>query len=127
MKKLMIIMLALGITAAASAEKTVVRSGHFGGGYYRPRTTVVVGGYSPFYRPYYYGYNPYLYPTYYQSYRPTKLDLQIQDIKNDYDDKISSVRMDDSLSGKQRREKVRDLKHERDQAVTDAQKNYYKQ
>ena len=51
------------------------------------------GGYHPYYRPYWYDpfYRPYR-AYRYDYYRPTKLDLQIEDIKNDYDDKIWSVR-----------------------------------
>ena len=55
------------------------------------------------------------------------MEKQIQDIENDYKDRISSVRADDSLSGKERRTKIRELKDERDQAVADFKKNYYKQ
>ena len=75
--------------------------------------------YSPFgYNPYY-GYNS-------RSYRPSKLDVQIADIKNDYQDKIWSAKHDTSLSGKERRKVVHQLRSERDQAVIDAKRNYYK-
>jgi len=99
-----------------------------GGGYYRPRTTVVVGGgfYSPFYSPFgYYGY-PY-YPYARVATQPTKLDMQVADIKNDYADKIASVRLDRTLTGKERREQVRAFRRERDSAVLEARRNYYKQ
>jgi hypothetical protein len=55
------------------------------------------------------------------------LERQIQDTENEYSDRISSVRADDSLSGHDRRAKIRDLRHERDQAIDDLKKNYYKQ
>ena len=58
---------------------------------------------------------------------PTKLEKQVQDIENEYNDRISSVRADDSLTHHERRVKIRELKHERDQAIDDAKKNYYKQ
>ena len=130
MKKLMVIIIALGLSAAASAQKVAVGvHGNFGGVYFRPRTTFVVGTYVPFYyHPFYYGYYPYYgYPYYGYRYRPTKLDLQIEDIKNDYEEKIWSARHDKTISGKERRKEVRELKHDRDQAIIDAERNYYKQ
>lgn len=132
MKKMMIVLLSLALVSGAYAQRghMVVRGG---GGYIAPRTTVVVGAglgyYSPFYAPFgfYYGYPFYPYPYYGVAHRPSKLDMQIEDIKQDYADKIESVRMDNTLSGKERRQKVRELKRERDQAVLDARRNYYKQ
>jgi len=126
MKKLMAIMIALVLTATAFSQKVAVASGHFGGVYYRPRTTFVVGTYVPlYYDPFFYGYYPYYGYRYY--YRPTKLDLEIADVRNDYDEKIWSARHDNTLSGKERRHEVRELKHERDRAIQDAERNYYKQ
>lgn len=55
------------------------------------------------------------------------MEMKIQDIENDYKDRIASVRADDSLTGKEQREKVRDLKKDRDQAISDYKKKYYKQ
>jgi hypothetical protein len=118
--------LALG----ASAQK-VIR----GGGHYAPRPRVSVGiglgygyGYSPFYSPYYGFGSPFYYPPYgynngYR--RPSRLDMEIQDIKTDYADQIKSLRMDNSLSGHERRQQIRELKTERDKAITEAQRNYY--
>ena len=124
MKKIMMILLLMAMVAGASA----MPGGHMGGGFVRgPRTTVIVGGgfYSPFYAPFgFYGYPFYAYPS--MPYRPTKLDLQIEDIKNDYSDKIASVKLDSDLTGKERREKIRELKKERNDAILDARKNYYK-
>lgn len=123
----MVIIIAVGLTAAASAQKVAVGiRGHFGSGvYYRPRTTFVVGAYAPLYPRYYY--DPFFYGPSYRYYnRPTKLDLEIADIKNDYDDKIWSARQDKSLSGKERRKEIRELKHERDQAIHNAEVDYYK-
>ncbi|MFL5743766.1 MAG: hypothetical protein ACJ751_03825 [Niastella sp.] len=127
MKTALIVICALGLTLSASAQK-VVRV------YPHPRTHVSVGvgfgggyGYYP-YSPYWY--NPwYAYPPgpgYYGSSRPTKLDLEIQDINNDYKDKIWSARHDESLSRKQRRQAVHDLKHQRDNDILQAKKDYYK-
>lgn len=101
-----------------------------GGGFYRPRTTIVVGGgfYSPFYSPFGYGYYGYPYYPYARvAQQPTKLDMQVNDIKNDYADKIASVRLDRTLSGKERREHIRAFRRERDNAVLEAKRNYYKQ
>jgi hypothetical protein len=93
-----------------------------------PRTTFIAGTYFPFYySPLYYGTYPYYgYPPYWY-HRPTKLDLQIEDIKNDYEEKIWSARHDKTLSGKERRKEVRELKHERDHEIIEAERNYYKQ
>jgi len=125
MKKLIIVILSFVFVSVASAQKVV-----HGGGYYRPHT-VIVGGYAPFY-PYgfygapFYGYPPYGYG-YNNSYsRPSKLDMQVEDIKHDYSDRIKSVKMDDSLTRKERKAKVSELKQERDNAIYDAKKSYYK-
>ncbi len=132
MKKLLIVLLSLGLVTGVSAQRGHIGGGFHGGGYHyiRPHVTVVYGGaFSPFYPYYGFGYYPfgYPYPPAYGYSRPSKLTLQIEDIKNDYHDKIWSVKQDKSLTHKQRREKVRELKHERDQAIDDAKRNYYKQ
>jgi len=117
--------LALGVQGAFAM---VPPRGGFGGGHYYPRSTVVLGGgfYNPYFSPFgfYYGY-PYPYAA--APYQPTKLDMEINDIKNEYADKIESVRMDNSLTGRERRSEVRDFRRERDQAVLDARRNYYKE
>jgi hypothetical protein len=128
MKKLMVVVVAVvGLTLGASAQR--FGHGYRGGHVYvaPPRVSVGVGfGYSPFYyTPFgypYYGYNN----MYAHPYRPSKLELQIEDIKNDYKDKIWSAKQDNSLSRKERRKLVHQLRAERDQAVTDAKRNYYK-
>ncbi len=126
MKRLIILMLTFGMISAASAERLAVNYKNPVAVHYRPRPVFIGGGFYPYYRPYY-GYNPFYTPTYY-SYenRPSKLDLQVEDIKKDYDDKKWSVRHNDQLSGKEKRKEIRDLNHEMDAAVTDARKNYYK-
>ena len=124
-------MLSLGLAFGVSAQK-VGR----GGNYHRPpqRVVVVRGGFSPFYSPFYspfgygrpyYGYSPYGYDGY-RSARPSKLDLQIADIKNDYSDKIKSARMDDQLSRKERRAVIQSLKHDREKQIIDAKRKYYR-
>ncbi len=128
MKKLMVIVVALGLAMGASAQ----HGRGFGGGhaYFAPRVSVGVGlGYSPFYYSpfgyYPFGY-PYGYNGYNRSYRPSKLQVQIEDIKNDYSDKIWSAKHDTNLSRKERRREVHELKSERDQAINDAKRSYYK-
>jgi hypothetical protein len=89
---------------------------------------VYVGaGFSPFYySPF--GYYPFGYPYgYNNNYRSSsKLQTQIEDIKNDYKDKIWSAKHDTSLSHEERNNIVHQLKTERDKAVNDAKMNYYK-
>ena len=124
----------MGLVLGASAQK-VIRGGGVRGGYYAPRPRVSVGvglgygfGYSPFYSPfgygYPYGYGPYGYG-YNRSSRPSRLDLQVEDIKLDYADRIKSVRADESLTRKERRHEISGLKIERDKAVVQAKKDYY--
>jgi len=120
-------MLSLALVAGASAQRIV-----HGGGYHyvHPRVTVVYGAYSPFYPYYGFGYSPWGYPYPYGPYsysRPSKLTLQIEDIKNDYKDKIWSAKHDKSISKQDRKEKVHELKKERDQMIEDKKNNYYKE
>jgi len=127
MKKLFLILLTLGLVYGASAQK-VSRGGVY---YSRPRVSVSMGAYAPFYPYYGFGYAPFAYGYgypfygYNMPYRPSKLDLKIEDIKKDYQDKIWSVKKDESLSGKEKRNEIRNLKKERDETVLDARKNYY--
>jgi hypothetical protein len=134
MKKLVVILVALGLGFGASAQSK--RSGST-----RPlpgKKVVIVRSYppfSPFYgygRPYY-GYSPFYSPFgfgfdngYRYQNRPTRLDLQIEDIKNEYKDKIWSVRHSDELSRKEKRQKVQELKYSRDKEINETRKNYYK-
>jgi hypothetical protein len=121
MKKLLIIAVSLGLAIGASAQRFHGVGGFYGG----PRVVVGVG-YAPFYSPFYNPYYPFgVYP-YGYAHRPSKLDLKIQDIKNDYNDRIWSVKHDKSLTGKERRHQVHLLKQERDRDIQDAKLNYYK-
>ena len=120
MKKLLVILLSIIMVITASAQY-----GHARGHYYRPGTRVIigVGGY---YRPYY-SYYPYdygFYRPYY--YRPSRLQLEIEDIQADYRDRIWSVKHDNSLSKRERRVKVHELKSERDDAIRNTERNYYR-
>lgn len=130
MKKLMMILLAAGMVSFASAQHVHVGGGYGGyrgGGY-------IVRGYAPavgfgFYPGLYWGYGypywnyPYGYP---YGHVPTKLQMQISDIKADYADRITSVKADNTLSGKERRQQIRDLKHQRDDAVANAVRGYWR-
>lgn len=128
MKRTVLVLLLTAIVSGASAR---IPAGHFRDGFDRGlghRSGFVVRGgyynsrYAPFglYYSYpYYGYSNLPVP-------PTQLDLQITQIKNDYAGKIGSVKLDNSLSGKERREKVRELKRDRTLAVMQAKKYYYR-
>jgi len=131
MKKLLIIMFSLGLAFGASAQRGhgIVRGGGIG---YHPRTYVGVGvglgyGFYPWGYPYgWYGpYGPY--PSWYYGYgaMPSRLALQIDDIRNDYSAQIREVRHDKTLARKDRRAKIDQLKHDRDAAVIQARKDYY--
>lgn len=131
MKKLIVIMLSLGLALGASAQR-----GHGGGGhvYVRsPRVVVGIGAYSPFYSPYYglglgfgypFGY-PYGYPYNYGYRHESKLDLQIADIKSDYQHQIKDTRRDKSIPRSERKAKIRDLKYQREKEITQAKRDYF--
>ena len=137
-KKLLVVLFSLGLAFGASAQRGHgggVRPGggfYHGGGYY-PRTYVGVGfglGYPwyPFGYGFGYGYGPYgPYPPYYYGYgvMPSRLALQIEDIKNDYSAQIKDTRHDKTIPRKERRERIDQLKHDRDAAVIQARKDYY--
>ncbi|MEI9946653.1 MAG: hypothetical protein WDN26_20825 [Chitinophagaceae bacterium] len=120
MKTVLIIIFASALSISASAQKFGSRPM-----YHPVRSHVVIstGIYAP-YSPYYgyYGF-PYSYPMY--APRPTRLELKIDDIRNDYQDKIWSAKHDKTISRKEKRATVHELKHERDKAVIDAKRNYY--
>lgn len=133
MKRILVILFSLGLAYGASAQR-----GHFGGGrvYHGggvvvvPRTYVGVGfgfGY-PWGYPYgWYGpwYAPY--PPYYYGYgaMPSQLELQVQDIRRDYDQQIKDVKHDKSLTRQERRTKVDQLKGDRENAIVQARHDYF--
>jgi hypothetical protein len=133
MKKLLLILLTVGVVSGAYAQR-----GHFaGGGFYGGEgRTVIVGGYSPYYAypRAYWGFGlgyPYLYPYYGYPYGPygygmSRLQGQIEGIKQDYADRIESVRMDNTITGKERRAQIRQLKKDRDAAIDQAKRDYWK-
>jgi hypothetical protein len=123
MKTLLIILGAVILSLGASAQHKV---------YYRtyhPRVYISPFSYGIGYGYPYYGYPaigyPYGYP-YYEPRVPYKLQLEIQSIKTDYRNQIRDVRHDKNLSHSKRRQEIRSLKGERDQAIIDAQRNYRK-
>lgn len=128
MKKLLIIVLSVGLAATASAQKGhggsgghVISRGH---GFAPSHLSVGLGIHSSYG---YWGYNPwYSFRPYGYTQAQSKLDLNIEEIKLDYDDRIWSVKHDKNLSGKERRQMVRSLKTQRDKDILNAKLNYYK-
>ncbi len=114
--------LCVGLMSAASAQKFGFR-----GGFYAPRVSVGIGyGFYPYWGfgyPYF-GYPYYGYPYGYGR-EPYRLEQVEDNIRYDYQLKIDAVRDSKTLHGKARRAKIRALKHERDQAIQDAERNYY--
>ena len=133
--------LAVVITTAASAQK------YNRGRYPQPRvrTSISVGVGSPYYSPYrspyyspfrspysspFYRSNPYRssrsFPYYSEPVysRPSELEMEISDLRVDYNDRIWTVRHDKSLSKSERKAEIRRLKSERDKAVRNAEYSY---
>ncbi len=124
MKRLVLILVVTAVSLGATAQHAIVRHG----GYPKSHVVVVRPAYYP---PYFYGYyDPFYYPFYpgYLNRYPgeTRLELKIDDIRNDYRDKIWSARHDKSLSRPKRKEIIHHLKHDRDQAINQAKRDYYK-
>lgn len=146
MRKLLLVYGLLLLFASSTSAQVYI---HGGGGYYyaRPRVSVGIGvGIGPYYPSYYpayryYGYSPYFaYPLYGYGYpygysypygyqrsysRPTRLDLQIQDIRDDYNERIYQVKHDKNVKRKERKQLVHDLEIQRDKAIIQAQRDYY--
>ena len=123
MKKIMTIIVALGLTMAVAAQH-----GH---GVVRSRVVIVSPSFGFGYSPFYYspfGYSPFGYPYGYSNgfNRPSKLDMKVEDIKADYKDKIKSAKHDSSLSKEERKKIVKQLKSDRDKSIHDLKANYYK-
>jgi len=137
MKKFLVVLLCSGLVYSASAQHghaVAVRAYHGPVYAYQPTVAVAlgVGVYSPFYSPFgYYGYPywalPYGYFPYGGAYfSPSKLQKKEADIRSDYADRIYSIRQDNSLTNKQKREAVRSLKKQRNQEIHDLEANYHK-
>ena len=134
MKNILMMMVGLALTFSAMAGGPKVAStGRIGGA---PAKVIVVrpytnygygfggGYYSPFYSPFY-GYNRFYYSPFGYQRRPSKLDLEVAEITNDYHYEIADVRHDKTLSKTERRQKIRDLRHERQSSILEAKKTYY--
>jgi hypothetical protein len=123
MKKLFAILLLSWVALSASAQ-------HSMGSHRAVRSHVSIGIGSPSYG-YGNGYNRYYSPfnTFpsrsYNYNRPSQLDLNIQDIENEYRDRIWSVRHDKAISRQQRKENLRALRYEKEKAIIDARRGYY--
>ncbi len=117
MKQLLIVAFAIVLGLNVQAQR------HGGATFVYSAPRVIMPYYNPYFLPFGYGYYQ---PVYVNNTKPTKLASKIQSIQNDYADKITSVRSDKDLSGKQRREKVKAFKHERNQLIYETKKNYYK-
>lgn len=125
MKTIVMFCLALVIAGAASAQKYDRHRAP------RPRvrTSISVGIGSPYYSPYYSPspfYRPYPYYSTPVYSRPSRLDMEIADIKADYNDRIWSAKHDNSLSKSERKAEVRRLKSERDRAIREAEYSYHR-
>ena len=137
MKSIVMVCLAVVIATAASAQK------YNRGRYPQPRvrTSISVGVGSPYYSPYYSPYRSSYHSPFYRSYpyrssrsfpyysepvysRPSELEMEISDLRADYNDRIWTVRHDKSLSKSERKAEIRRLKSERDRAVRNAEYNY---
>jgi hypothetical protein len=135
MKKLLVILFSAGLALGASAQRTHFAGGGHVGVVYQPRIVVGTGfglgfgygfgpywGYPGFYGPWGYPYPPYYYG---QGSMPTRLAVQVNDIKSDYQAQIKSTRHDKTIPRKERRERIKQLKIDRDQAVIQARKDYF--
>jgi len=121
MKKFLILILCVGVMSVASAQKFGFR-----GGYYAPHFSYGYGFYPYWGYGYpYYGYPYYAYPYGYgrMSYR---LEIQEENIRYDYQQKIDTVRNDKTITGKIRRQRIRALREQRNQAINDQERNYYR-
>ena len=123
MKKLLTMVTAMCIVMAVSAQHG--RGGGGGGRVVTPSAGIGFG-YSPFYySPF--GYSPFGFPYDYNGYRhESKLDMKVDDIKADYNDKIKSAKHDSAISKDERKKIVKQLKADRDRDIHDLKANYYK-
>jgi len=134
MKRILVVLFSLGLAYGASAQHYVRPGGgwYHGGGHVVvvPRTYVGVGfgfGY-PWGYPYgWYGPWGAPYPPYYYGYgaMPSQLELQVRDIRQDYDQQIKDVKHDKSLTKQERRAKVDQLKKEKEDAIVQARHDYF--
>ena len=134
MKKILIIAVASIITLTTSAQRISHGSGmhsfaHATRVYIVPSVGLGLGygyGYGyPFMGYPFLGYPFMGYPPYYGYRRsPAQLNMQIQEIKNEYHDKIKATRKDKSISKTERKQQIRNLKSEKDKEILNATMDY---
>jgi hypothetical protein len=123
MKTIVMFCLAIVIAGSASAQKY----DRYRSSRPRVRTSISVGIGSPYYSPYNSPfYRPYPYYSAPVYSRPSRLDVEIADIKAEYNDRIWSARHDRSLSNSERKREIRRLKSERDRAIREAEYSYHR-
>ena len=123
MKKLLIILIVTILSLGATAQKRYTgRDGY-------ARSHVVVVGRPYYYYPHsYWYYDPFYYPYYPYGYYPqeSRLDIKIDGIRSEYQNKIWSARHDKSISKVKRKELIHQLKYQRDEAINKAKEDHYK-
>jgi hypothetical protein len=129
MKQIFVAAICIGLSFTAAAQK-VRRVAVYRPVYaIRPVVGFGIGYYPPFYSPFgYYGLPYGAYYPYGSMYsKPSKLEREEEAIRSDYADRIYSVRQDDRLTNKEKRQQIRALKKERKQQIHDLVVNYHKQ
>src|SRR5947209_4838970 len=117
MKNILMMILGVGLALGAAAQPKLANGGRLAGGG-TPAKVIVVrphysyhpygyGYYNPFYSPFY-GYNAFYYSPYGFQSMPSKLDLEIEQVNNDYHHEIAEVRHDNTLSKADKKQKIRD-------------------
>ena len=135
----MVIMVVLGLTVSAGAQTKVrgnmpVRSRIIIAAPVYPSMGMGFGfGFgnrwgSPFYDPF----QPFNDPFYRnrmgaRQVMPSELQLQMDEINNEYKYRIATTREDKSISGKERRQKIRELKYEQESAILDVRRDFQKE
>jgi hypothetical protein len=129
MKKFIVVaVICVGLAFTATAQKVSTVAVYHNVYVLHPTYGFGVGYYAPFYSPYgFYGLPYGAYYPYGNMYsRPSQLQKEEEDIRSDYADRIYSVRQDDSLTNKQKRQEVRALKKQRDQEIHTLVADYHK-
>ncbi len=129
MKKfIVVVVICVGLGFTASAQKVRTIAVYHPVYAFHPALGFGVGYYPAFYSPFgFYGLPYGAYYPYGNMYsRPSQLQKEEEDIRSDYADRIYSVRQDDSLTNKQKRQEVRLLKKQRDQEIHNLVADYHK-
>jgi hypothetical protein len=131
MKKLVFLVVSLGLAFGVSAQRSVKSPAR---NPRPPQKVVVVRNYPPMFSPYFgfgspFGFSRFgnrFYDPFRPQPRPSRLDMEIQDIQHEYRDRVASVRSDKDLSRRERRQRVKELKNERDRIVSETRSDYHK-